>query len=62
MGRKIFIEPEEEIREAEQKEEAMRDELAGLDLMTDEEACDYYNCDSKEEARRYIQEWWQHIA
>lgn len=62
MGRKIFIEPEEEIREAENKEQAMQEELAALESMSDNEACDLYNCDSKDEARKYIQEWWGCIA
>lgn len=62
MGRKIFIEPEEEIREAEHKEQAMQEELSELESMSDDEACDFYNCDSKEEARQYIQEWWTKIA
>lgn len=62
MGRKIFIEPEEEIREAEHKEQAMQEELAALESMSDEEACDFYNCNNKTEARQYIQEWWGYIA
>lgn len=43
-------------------EDCMNEELARFEAMSEESACKEYNVDFKEEARRYIIEYWQNIA
>ena len=43
-------------------EDYMNEELARFENMSEEEACQIYNVDFKEEARQYIIEYWQYIA
>ena len=47
---------------AQQRESDMNAELAELEAMSDEEACDFYNVDSKAEASIYIREYYESIA
>lgn len=47
---------------SEQRESDMNAELAELEAMSDEEACDFYNVDSKAEASIYIREYYESIA
>ena len=47
---------------ARQRESDMNAELAELEAMSDEEACDFYNVDSKAEASIYIREYYESIA
>jgi hypothetical protein len=37
----------------------LEEELAFLDGMSEDVACRRYNCNSKEEARYIITEWWE---
>ena len=67
---RIFDQFEKEDREAQehedflarQRESDMNAELAELEAMSDEEACDFYNVDSKAEASIYIREYYESIA
>lgn len=43
-------------------EQNLTAELAALALMTEEEACETYNVDYKEEAIQYIVDYWTCIA
>ena len=47
---------------ARQRESDMNAELAELEAMSDEEACDFYNVDNKAEASIYIREYYESIA
>lgn len=47
---------------SEQRESDLNAELAELEAMSDEEACDFYNVDSKAEASIYIREYYESIA
>lgn len=67
---RIFDQFEKEDREAQEyedflaqrKEKDMNDELAELEAMSEEEACSFYNVDSKAEASIYIRENYESIA
>lgn len=67
---RIFDQFEKEDREAQeyedflakQKVKDMNDELAELESMSEEEACSFYNVDSKDEASTYIREYYESIA
>ncbi|MCD8044408.1 MAG: hypothetical protein LUH10_15265 [Tannerellaceae bacterium] len=48
--------------EDEMKIQFMNDALAELENMTEQEACTFYNTDSKEEARQGIIEYWTWLA
>lgn len=47
---------------AQQRESDMNAELAELEAMSEEDACDFYNVDSKAEASIYIREYYESIA
>ena len=51
-----------ESREVAERALKMDAELAELDAMSESEACETYNVDSKAEARQYIKEYYQQIA
>ena len=51
-----------ETYKAKQKASDMDAELADLDAMSEAEAREIYNVDSKAEARQYIKEYYQQIA
>jgi hypothetical protein len=39
--------------------ETLQEEMAAFEIMTEEEAVEFYKVDSKREAVRYIEDWWQ---
>ncbi|MCD7938192.1 MAG: hypothetical protein LUG98_15150 [Tannerellaceae bacterium] len=43
-------------------EDRIEYEITALEKMSEEEACKFYNVDSKEEARKGIIEYWKYIA
>ena len=47
---------------SEQRESDLNAELAELEAMSEEDACDLYNVDSKAEASIYIREYYESIA
>lgn len=47
---------------SEQRESDLNAELAELEAMSEEDACDFYNVDSKAEASIYIREYYESIA
>lgn len=51
-----------EAYEAERREAELSEELEELDAMSEEEACEAYNVDSKAEAEQYIRDNYQLIA
>lgn len=67
---RIFDQFEKEDREAQeyedylaqQKEKDMNDELAELEAMSEDEACDFYKVDSKADASQLIKDYYQYLA
>ena len=47
---------------SEQRESDLNAELAELEAMSEEDACNFYNVDSKAEASIYIREYYESIA
>lgn len=47
---------------AQQKEKDMNDELAELEAMSEDEACDFYKVDSKADASQLIKDYYQYLA